>query len=163
MSVLFRHAFVLAALHALACSVARTKYCGPVKREGCKVHQVAFRVGWFTPPSAPRCPLAEPGPVCSTSSKRGRMMRTCLRGINDRGNNLPPPPPFSPCPPPPAGGHVPAGAFLLEAVVLGDKLTIPAGSKLLSVDGKLTGHLDFRAARDVALSAGSNSVLVFDD
>lgn len=47
--------------------------------------------------------------------------------------------------------------------MLGDKLTIPAGSKLLSVDGKPTGHLDFKAARDVALSAGPKSVLVFDD
>lgn len=47
--------------------------------------------------------------------------------------------------------------------MLGDKLTIPAGAKLVSVDGKPTGHLEFEAAREVALSAGVKSVLVFDD
>lgn len=64
---------------------------------------------------------------------------------------------------PPTGGTVPAGAFLLQDAVLGDKLTIPAGAKLLSVDGKPTGHLDFEAARHVALEAGIKSVLVFGD
>ncbi|CBJ33058.1 expressed unknown protein [Ectocarpus siliculosus] len=60
------------------------------------------------------------------------------------------------------GAPVPTGAFLLEDTVLGDKLTIPAGAKLLSVDGIPTGHLDFNTARDVALSAGAKSVLAFE-
>ncbi|CAM9754729.1 unnamed protein product [Scytosiphon promiscuus] len=62
----------------------------------------------------------------------------------------------------PRGGPVPPGAFLLEDTILGDKMTIPAGAKLVSVDGKATGHLDFQAARELALSAGINSVLVFE-
>lgn len=94
---------------------------------------------------------------------------------NDWGqpSKIPPPPAYllqyAPRTPPslprarPAGGSVPPGAFLLESAVLGDKLTIPAGSKLLSVDGRPTGDLIFEEARDVALSAGSKSVLVFAD
>lgn len=79
----------------------------------------------------------------------------------------PPPPPLPQCPPPlsttgpPSGGPVPPGAFLLDDLVLGDKLTIPAGSKLLSAGGKPTARLDFAAARAAALEAGMNAELVF--
>lgn len=59
------------------------------------------------------------------------------------------------------GEPVPPGAFLLNDLVLGDKLTVPAGTQLLSVDGKPTERLDFQAARIVALSAGPKAVLVF--
>lgn len=79
-----------------------------------------------------------------------------------------PPPPLPlrfpsvrPPPGPQTGGPVPPGAFLLTALVLGDKMTIPAGKKLLSVDGQPTGRLDFQAARAVALSAGPKAVLIF--
>lgn len=60
------------------------------------------------------------------------------------------------------GGPVAPGAFLLEDTVLGNAMTIPAGSKLISVDGKPTGELEFARARQVALEGSKHSVLVFD-
>lgn len=60
------------------------------------------------------------------------------------------------------GGPVAPGAFLLEDTVLGDAMTIPAGSKLISVDGKATGDMEFARARQVALEGSKRSVLVFE-
>lgn len=41
-------------------------------------------------------------------------------------------------------------------------MTIPAGSKLVSVDDVLTADLPFERARAVALEAGKNSCLAFE-
>lgn len=61
-----------------------------------------------------------------------------------------------------AGVNRDPGAFLVEPTRLGDKMVIPAGAKLISVDEKQTGHLEFKEARAVALSAGKHSVLRFE-
>ena len=61
-----------------------------------------------------------------------------------------------------AGGPVPPGAYVLVDTKMGDKLTIPAGAKLTFVDEKPVEHLRFKDARDIALSAGKNSVLKFE-
>lgn len=59
-------------------------------------------------------------------------------------------------------GEVPPGAFLVEDAQLGTQMTIPAGSKLVSVDDTITGNMEFARARAVALEAGKDSVLVFE-
>ncbi|CAN0234983.1 unnamed protein product [Ascophyllum nodosum] len=61
-----------------------------------------------------------------------------------------------------AGAPVPPGAFLLEDARLGDAMTIPAGSKLVSVDGKSTAELPFDQARQVAMAGGKDTVLAFE-
>ena len=62
----------------------------------------------------------------------------------------------------PLGAPVPPGAFLLEDARLGDAMTIPAGSKLVSVDGKSTAELPFDQARQVAMAGGKDTVLAFE-
>lgn len=57
---------------------------------------------------------------------------------------------------------MPPGAFLLEDAKLGEAMTIPAGAKLISVDGKPTGDLPFDQARQVAMAGGKDTVLVFE-
>lgn len=61
-----------------------------------------------------------------------------------------------------AGAPVPLGAFLIEDAKLGNLMTVPKGSKLVSVDDTGTADLPFERARQVALSAGKDSVLVFE-
>lgn len=60
-----------------------------------------------------------------------------------------------------AGGSVIPGAFLAENSRIGNML-IPAGAKLISVDGTATGNMGFAKARALAMAGGAGIVLAFD-